>query len=119
MNIGPIPGRLCRIAAVLALSVGLAAPAAVAESEFSNDQLDSFADAVVEVNPLIEQWNQRIQTAENEQQAQELSQQARAEVVETIEGNGLEVETYNQIVEAAQNDPDLREDLKSRIEQQQ
>lgn len=119
MSIGPIFGRMSRIAAVLVLSVGLAAPAAMAESEFTNDQLDSFANAVVEVNPLIEQWNQRIQTAENEEQAQQMSQQARTEVVSTIEDNGLEVETYNQIVEAAQSDPDLRQDIQGRIEQQQ
>lgn len=118
MSIGPIPGRLSRIAAVLALAFGLATPAALAETEFSNQQLDAFASAVVEVNPLIEQWNKKIQSAKSEEKAKQMSQQARGEVVSTIESNGLEVDTYNKIVQAAQNDPALRKEIQGRIKQQ-
>ena len=57
---------------------------------------------------LIRQWNPRIQGAENAEQAAQLREQASAELVDTISRTeGITVEEYQQIGQAAQGDPDL------------
>lgn len=117
MSNQPILKRLSRAAAAFAFAIGLAAaPAAMAQSQdFTETQLDSFAETVVAVNPLIMDWNQKIQQAESEEQAKSLAEEAKAEVVSTIEDGGLTVETYNQIAQAAQNDPELRKQIEDRL----
>jgi len=115
VNDRSIPNRLARAAAVLAFALGLAAAPAMAQQQFSEQQLDAFAETVVAVNPLIMDWNQKIQAAQSEQEKQQLAEQARAQVVSAIEDGGLSVETYNQIAQAAQNDPELRQDIQARL----
>lgn len=118
MTVQPIRSRLARVAAIAAVSLGLAAaPAAMAQSQsqFTDDQLNAFAETVVAVNPLIASWNQKIQAAESQEQAQQLAQQARGEVISEIEKGGLTLETYNQIAQAAQQDPELRKDIEDRL----
>ncbi len=115
MNLRPIANRLARAAAALALTLGLAAAPAMAQQQFSDQQLDAFAETVVAVNPLIMDWNQKIQSAQSEQEKQQLAEQARTQVVSVIEDGGLSIETYNQIAQAAQNDPDLRQDIQERL----
>lgn len=114
----PILSRLSRMAMVFAFAIGLAAaPTAVmAQSQnFTADQLDAFAETVVAVNPLIMDWNQKIQQAESQEQAQAMAEEAQAEVVAAIEDGGLTVETYNQIAQAAQNDDQLRKEIEDRL----
>lgn len=96
-------------AAALALALAVSAPAwAQAQAEFSDEQLQSFVVAAVAVDELIRQWNPRIQGAENAEQAALLREQANAELVETItRTEGMTVEQYQQIGQAAQSDPEL------------
>jgi hypothetical protein len=105
-------GKLVRksvSAAALALALAASGPArAQAQAEFSDEQLESFVVAAVAVDELIRQWNPRIQGAENAEQAAELREQANAELVETItRTEGMTVEQYQAIGQAAQSDPDL------------
>ena len=105
-------GKLVRntlSAAALALALAASAPAwAQTQSEFSDEQLQSFVVAAVAVDELIRQWNPRIQGAENAEQAALLREQANAELVETItRTEGMTVEQYQEIGQAAQSDPEL------------
>jgi hypothetical protein len=105
-------GKLVRntlSAAALALALAASGPAwAQTPAEFSDEQLESFVVAAVAVDQLIRQWNPRIQGAENAEQAAQLREQANAELVETItRTEGMTVEQYQAIGQAAQSDPDL------------
>jgi Domain of unknown function (DUF4168) len=92
----------------LALALGLAAGVAQAQTEFSDAKLESFVVAAIAVDEKIREWNPRIQAAQNEQEAAELREQASNEVLETIDGTeGMSVEEYQQIGQAAQADPEL------------
>ena len=96
-------------AAALALALAASGPAwAQAQAEFSDQQLESFVVAAVAVDQLIREWNPRIQGAENAEEAAQLREQANAELVETItRTEGITLEEYQEIGQAAQSDPDL------------
>jgi len=81
---------------------------AQAQAEFTDEQLESFVVAAVAVQELIREWNPRIEGAENAEQAAELREQANTELVEAVNGtDGITLEQYQEIGEAAQSDPDL------------
>jgi hypothetical protein len=81
---------------------------AQAQSEFSDQQLESFVVAAIAVDELIREWNPRIQGAENEEQAAQLREEANGALVEAItQTDGITLEQYQAIGQAAQSDPDL------------
>ena len=96
-------------AAALALALAASGSAwAQAQTEFSDQQLESFVVAALAVDELIREWNPRIQAAENEEQAAQLREEANAELLETIaETDGMTVEEYQEIGQAAQADAEL------------
>ena len=64
--------------------------------------------AALAVDGLIREWNPRIQAAENEEQAAQLREEANAALLETIsETDGITIEKYQEIGQAAQGDPQL------------
>lgn len=92
----------------LALGLGLATSAAHAQAEFSDGKLESFVVAAIAVDQKVQEWSPRIEAAQNEQEAAELREQASDEVLETIDGTeGMSVDEYQQIGQAAQADPQL------------
>ena len=96
-------------AAALALALAASGSAwAQAQAQFTDEQLESFVVAAVAVDEVIREWNPRIEGAADAEQAAELREQANAELVETISRtDGITVEQYQEIGQAAQNDPDL------------
>lgn len=105
----------------LALTLALAPLASVnaQQAEFGEAKLESFVTAAIAVNDLIEQWGPRIEEAENEQQAAQLREQANAEMVTAIDQTqGISVEEYQTIVQAARNDPQLSGQLQEMFEEQ-
>jgi Domain of unknown function (DUF4168) len=96
-------------AAALALALAASGSAwAQAQTEFSDQQLESFVVAALAVDELIREWNPRIQAAENEEQAAQLREEANAALLETIsETDGITIEQYQEIGQAAQGDPEL------------
>ena len=92
------------------------------QTEFTEDQLESFVDAAVAVNDLIESWRPRITAAESEEQAAQLREEANEELAEAIEQTeGMSLEEYQEIGQAAQADPELSERIneiyQARLEQ--
>jgi Domain of unknown function (DUF4168) len=103
------PVRKVLTAGALALALAASNSAwAQAQTEFSDQQLESFVVAAVAVDELIREWNPRIQAAENEEQATQLREEANAALLETIsETDGITIEKYQEIGQAAQSDPEL------------
>ena len=96
-------------AMILALSLVLLPTGAPrAEGQYDQAKLELFVTAALAVNQLVEQWTPRIQGAQNETEAAQLREQANGELVAAIEhSNGISVDEYRQISEAAQSDPTL------------
>ena len=96
-------------AAALALALTASGSAwAQAQTEFSDQQLESFVVAALAVDELIREWNPRIQAAENEEHAAQLREEANAALLETIsQTDGITIEQYQEIGQAAQSDSEL------------
>jgi hypothetical protein len=100
----------------LGLSIVLAAMLAAgggaqlaAQEAYSDAKLESFVVAALAVNALIEHWGPQVEAAESDQQAEALARQAGEEMRTAVENtDGITVEDYQQIVDAAQSDPDLK-----------
>ncbi len=88
--------------------------------EVTEAQLDAVADVYVEVAAIQAEYRQQFQAAENPEEANQLQAQMQQEMTQAIEENEeVDVETYDQIIRAAQVDEELRERLIAKIEAKQ
>ncbi|MBH8579010.1 DUF4168 domain-containing protein [Halomonas pacifica] len=94
-----------------------AQPQAQAAQNFSDDQLQQFADASQEIAAISQEYTQRLQDAEDEAAQQEIRLEANERMVEEVEATGLEVNTFNAIGQAIQQDPELLERVQAMAEQ--
>jgi hypothetical protein len=93
---------------IAALFLNLAAATASAAEEYSQAKLQSFASAVLAVNAIVAEWRPQIQAAPSEADKQRLADQANDEMRAAVEGTeGMTVEEYQAIAQAAQSDPQL------------
>jgi GTP1/Obg family GTP-binding protein len=112
--------RTSLIALVVALSFGLTAVVAQqgqmqqqppANIDVSDQQLEQFADAQVSIIEIQQDFSERLQGVEDPERAQELQTQANEEMTSAVDEAGLDVESFNAIAMAIQNDPDLQQRL--------
>lgn len=93
----------------------MSAPAA---ADFTDDQLEAFAVAFVEVSQIGQQYDQQLQNAEGDEEMMDLQMQAQEEMVTAVEGtDGISVDEYNAIYTALQSDPEVGERVQSMIQE--
>jgi hypothetical protein len=93
---------------LLAVLVLTGARASIAQEAFTDAKLQSFASAVIAVNAVVERWRPQIQAAPSEADKQQMAEQANQEMRAAVEGTeGLSVDEYQSIAQAAQGDPQL------------
>ncbi|MGR4069357.1 DUF4168 domain-containing protein [Billgrantia sp. C5P2] len=85
--------------------------------DFSDDQLQQFADASQEIAVISQEYTERLHAAEDEQSQQEVRMEANDRMVEVVEENGLDVDTFNAIGHAIQQDPELMQRVQEMAEQ--
>jgi hypothetical protein len=108
-------------AAVAALMMAVAVPAAAQHTSAAPMQQGEMSDAMVtkvgtalrHVAMIRQQYSQRAQTANSPQQQQVLSDQARSEMLKAIGDQGLSVQQYDRAIQMAQNDETLKRRLLS------
>lgn len=102
--------RATFLAAALSLGMGSVAHA---QAQFPDAKLDSFVDAAIEVDARIAEWSPKIEAAADENAANELREQANADLAAAIEQTeGITIGEYQEIAQAARSDPALSERLK-------
>ncbi|WP_280553525.1 DUF4168 domain-containing protein [Halomonas sp. 25-S5] len=117
--------RMTALFSAALLSLGLAATQAQAEQDdaaannaeqpqatapaqdFSDQQLQQFADASQEIAVISQEYTQQLQAAEDKQAQQDVRKEANDEMVKAVQNSGLEVDTFNAIGQAIQQDPEL------------
>lgn len=92
-------------------------PAAQQEIAVTDDQLVKFADAQQAIVQIQQDFSGRLQGVEDPDEAHQLQVQANEEMTAAVRDAGLDVESFNQIAVAVQNDPELQQRF-SRIQQQ-
>jgi thiol:disulfide interchange protein len=75
--------------------------------ELSEGQIETFADAALDVRQVQQDFNAEMQAAQDAEEMERLQQQAQEQAQQAIEDNGLSVDEYNAIVQAANQDPQL------------
>lgn len=74
---------------------------------FSDAQLQKFADASEEIAVISQDYTQQLQNAEGDEAQQQVRQEANSKMVEAVQNSGLKVDTFNAIGQAIQQDPEL------------
>jgi hypothetical protein len=73
----------------------------------TDQTLDTFVHAFVAVQDVLEDYTERLHSASEEREAQELQLEAQERMVRAVEAAGMSVQEYNEVVVALQNDPEL------------
>ncbi len=115
------------LASSLVLSAAAPAAAQAAEqnqqqqfkTDWSEEKLDAFAAASVEISEKQAEWRQRVANAKTQQKRADLREQANQDIKSTIEDQGLSPKEYSRIHQAAQSDDTLYDELMSRIQDKQ
>jgi len=84
-------------------------------ADFDDEDIQTFADVQPEIESIRQEYADRLQEADDPEQAAELQNEAGEKMVDTVTDAGLDVETYNNIAIALQSDAELRERVESKM----
>lgn len=84
-------------------------------TDVSDAELMQFANAMQAVNDIRDQYSQRIETAGDQNEAQQLQQEAGQRMTMAVQDAGMTVDDYNEIAVALQSDPELMQRLEQLI----
>lgn len=76
--------------------------------DISSDQLEKFVTAEKEVQSIRQDYAEQLNDTQELEEAQTLQQQAQEEMVQAVQAEGLDVNTFNRIASAIQTDEALR-----------
>lgn len=82
-----------------------------ADIDVSEAELQSFAEARTAITEIQQDYSQRLQSADDPEKANKLQQEANEKMIGAVEETGLDVDSFNQIAMAVQNDPELQQKL--------
>jgi len=82
-------------------------------ADISDEMVSKVGTAAVRVVEIRQSFTPRIDAARTQAEREGLEAQATTELVEAISEQGLSVDEYNEVVAAAQSDPELEERLLS------
>lgn len=92
-------------------------PQQQAQVELADDELDSFAEAYLDIEQLQMTYEQRLGAVEDPAQAQQIQQEFSTEAMQTLESSGIGAERYDEIIRAAQTDPALADEIVTRLDE--
>lgn len=85
--------------------------------DVSDADLDTFTSIYVEVQEISEDYDARMASAEDPQEAQQLQTEMREEILETISDEGWTQQQYSETARAINNDQELLEEAMALIQQ--
>ncbi|MFO7703629.1 MAG: DUF4168 domain-containing protein [Halopseudomonas sp.] len=86
-----------------------AAPQQQAAAQISDADLEKFVEAEGKVSEIRDEFTQKLNDAEDQDQAQELQLEAQEKMMEAVSEVGIEVPVYNEIATRIQSDPELQQ----------
>jgi len=76
--------------------------------QFSDEQIEAFAEARQSVIEISTEWQERLNNAESQEKLNSLQAAAQEEMVQAVRAEGLSVNDYNTMVDAVQSNPELK-----------
>ena len=114
------------LAGAMALGMAVAAPTGVMaqdsqsqaepRTDWSDQKLQGFVTAALDVQSVYEEWRPRIDEAENAENAQEMRQKANDSAVQAVEESPISVEEYTEINRAMQTNPEFYEEVRTLLD---
>lgn len=123
MNI-QLPLRIFAIVLLGAISVPLTAaqldpPSAQQPGQqtqtYSDADLKTFAEALVEVERITDEYQPRLEAAKNLGEEEQVRQAAFKEATTVLAQKGMSIDKYKEILVVAQNDPDVAQRIREQI----
>lgn len=93
-------------------------PADPPQVDVSEQELQQFAEAQVQISEIQQDFAGRLQNVEDPEKAHELQIQANEEMTDAVESAGLDVDSFNNIAMAIQNNPELQQRLTTMLQDQ-
>lgn len=90
-------------------------PAAPQASDFSDGELDQFAEVYVEVQQVRQEYQEELSSSTDPEKAQQVQKQMSDEIVGLIQDSPLSVDRYREITQASSRNAELRNELIERI----
>lgn len=84
------------------------APATQPAAQVSEEKVDQFVTAYVEVQKISQDYSAKLQATEEPEKATELQQEAQTKMQKAVTKSGLSVPEYQQIASLAGQNPELR-----------
>jgi hypothetical protein len=116
---------LAFILGLLVTSGAAGTPVAMAQSaapeqqsaSISDQDLKTFAGAAKEVQRINQSYVPAYQAAQTDEQRKAIEQEAMTKMSEAVKQKGMSVDKYNQIVNAAQTNPEMARQIDSYVQQ--
>lgn len=105
------------LAAVTALLLAAASAASAQAPAYSDDELKSFAVAIVKVQQLNQFYQPQLQSAATPEEQEKVLKTASDEMTRVVEDNGMKVHRFTQILDDLLVDPALAERVRQHIRQ--
>ncbi|NBC48430.1 MAG: DUF4168 domain-containing protein [Gammaproteobacteria bacterium] len=82
-----------------------------------DNTVSRFADAFLAVQEISDDLTEKMAEAENAESAQSMQSEARQDMAQAVEDNGISVKQYNDIASGMQRNPQLAERVQAAIEE--
>jgi hypothetical protein len=119
LSVAAIMAALACVAASPAQAQQKAPPQAPAQKPevVSDKEIETFAAAATDVRQLNKQWAPKVEAASKEspEAGEAMRRQALEEMAQAVERKGLSVDRYQEIFQAAQADPEVRQKIIERM----
>lgn len=92
-----------------------AVPAAFAQAQFTDSELDAFAEAYTEIETIRAAQADELAIVEDPTEAQDIQERTQTRIDDVLSSAGLSAERYNEILAAIERDPELAEDVMTRV----
>jgi Domain of unknown function (DUF4168) len=87
--------------------------AAIQQGDLSDAMVHKVGAALRQTVTIRQKYAEQAQATKSEQQQEALTAQAQTEMMQAISEQGLSVQQYNQVIQMAQADPNLKQRLLS------
>ncbi|MEX2517174.1 MAG: DUF4168 domain-containing protein [Gammaproteobacteria bacterium] len=98
---------------------GMPSEAPTAAAELDAETKEKFVTAYVDIQQIQVKYTEQLQQADDEAKAREIQEKAQNEMVQAVEGSGMSVTEYNEVVAVISSDPDLRMEIEEKAKQAQ
>jgi hypothetical protein len=94
---------------LIAVLACLAAPVGAQNADFTETELQSFAVAAAAINEIATRWQPQVRASTDADTTRQLMEQVDNEMRQAVENTeGIDIDTYQGIMQAAQTDPVLK-----------